>query len=280
VTELLRLIAVSAAGAVAVACGAEPWVVASERVPQVDDSLPPRMRTVAGGPPDCADTAALLSERRIWSSESMVLDGEHVGVWAGELSGSGAPDFPGTRATLELRSDFTGSFWIEGPAPPAPDDGERSYLCDGSVSGGVCGSVSGYVAGFAYPLERVMSRGQILSFSIVDTDPWELWCNLQAPFTRAEPFIACGVAFDAVPPNSERWAPEGCELALDSGNEPIDCGVMYSLARCQCARNGCIASFMSRIEVGLRLSEDGGELSGSLWFKDETDAATLRLSRQ
>lgn len=279
-TRLMRRLTIGAAAS-AVACGADPWVVASERVPQVDDSLPPRMGgSFAGGPPDCADTAALRAERRFWGSPNTVIDVEHVGIWIGELSGSSAPDFPGTRATLELRADATGSFQIEGMPPTAPDTPELGYLCDGSVSGGVCGSVSGFVAGFAYPLERAISRGQVLSFSLVDADPWEPWCNLQVPFTRAEPFVDCGVAFDALPPGSARWSPAGCELALATGTEEIDCGRMYSLARCECARDGCIASSETWIDVGLRLSADAAELSGSLWFKNETDAAALRLRRR
>lgn len=263
------------------ACGVEPWIVASERGPRAEDPVVPApMGTVAGGPPDCADTAALIAERMMTNDSDPAIGPEHVGVWVGELSGSGAPDFPGTRATLELRADATGSLWIEGAPPPAPDSAEGSYLCDGSVSGGVCGSVSGFVGGFAYPLERVMARENVLSFSIVDADPWEPWCNLQTPIARPEPFIDCGVAFDALPPGSERWAPQGCQLALDTGSTPIDCGRMYSLARCECARNGCIASSKSRIDVGLRLSGDAAELAGSLWFKNETDAATLRLRRR
>jgi hypothetical protein len=120
----------------------------------------------------------------------------------------------------------------------------------------------------------------VLSFSIVDADPWDEWCSLQTPIARDEPFIACGVAFDALPPSSERWSETGCTLALETGSEAIDCGRMYSLERCECARDGCIASAATWIDVGLRLSADGDDLSGSLWFKNETDAAALRLSRQ
>jgi hypothetical protein len=208
------------------------------------------------------------------------LSAAHLGSWHGELSGSAAGGFPATEIELELRSDATGSLSFEGvPPPPEPESSDRGYLCDGRVSGGVCGSVSGFVGGFAYALQALMSRGDVVSFSIVDADPWEAWCNLQTPLARPEPFFDCGIAYEALPPGSERWSPDGCWMTLDTGTEPLDCGRMYSLERCQCARDGCIASFAAPVEVGLRLT-DTGELAGSFWFKNETEAATIRLQRR
>ncbi len=262
------------------ACGADPWVLASERTPNDAPALPPpRMGGFAGGVPQCEEVRDLQQQRAARSRSKARLDAAHLGTWRGELSGDAAAGFPAKDVELELRSDATGSLSFDGvPPPPEPESNDGGYLCDGRVSGGVCGSVSGFVGGFAYALEAPMSRGSVLSFSIVDADPWEAWCNLQTPLARPEPFFDCGIAFEALPPGSERWSPDGCWTVLDTGTEPIDCGRMYSLERCQCARDGCIASFAERVEVGLRLT-DTGELAGSLWFKNETDAASIRLHR-
>jgi hypothetical protein len=256
-------------------------VLASERVPeQGGESAPRSGGSFAGGAPECEAVGDLRAERALWGSSTLVLNAAHVGTWSGELSGDAAPSFPATEVRLEVRHDATGSLSFEGVAPPpAPEDAEAGYLCDGSVSGGECGSVSGFVGGFAYPLEATLSRDLVLSFSLVDADPWDVWCSRQAPRARPDPFFECGVAFEALPPGSERWSPDGCWLSTVDGQfEPIDCGRMYSLERCECARDGCIASSESRVEVGLRLTEED-ELRGSLWFKNETDAASLRLQR-
>jgi len=262
------------------ACEAAPWVVASESSPESDAPLPRTSGSFAGGVEPCESLAGLAERRATWGAP-LASSASHAGLWRGSISGSAALAFPAFEVGLELLPDGSGSLWFESAsAPPEPENAEAGYLCNGSVSGGVCGSVSGFVGGFAYPLETVAARGNILSFSIVDADPWQDWCSQQQPIARADPFVGCGTAFDALPPGDEHWSPEGCQVTFDTGSEPIDCDRMYSLERCQCAPDGCVASFASWIEVGLRSSPDRAELSGSLWFKDETDAALLRLRRQ
>ena len=164
---------------------------------------------------------------------------------------------------------------------PSPDDPTEGYLCDGSVSGGICGTPSGFVGGFEYELQGVAARGRVLSFVVLDADPWARWCELQTPVERADASQPCGFSWDIVPLSMERWAATGCEQVDAAGNaEPIDCSLMYALERCKCAFDGCFASFYSGIEVGLNLSSDAQELSGSLWFKSNVDAALLRLRRE
>ncbi len=230
---------------------------------------------------ECAGMEQILATRSTWHGSSK--SGEsHVGRWRGSLGGSAASGFPASDVLLILNSNDTGTFeFLSEAPPPRPDDPSQGYLCDGSVSGGICGTPSGFVGGFEYELQGVVARDRVLSFVLLDADPWALWCELQTPVQRADAAQPCGFSWDIVPLSMERWAATGCEQVDAAGNgEPIDCSLMYALERCKCAFDGCFASFYSGIEVGLSLSNDAQELSGSLWFKSNVDAALLRLRRQ
>jgi hypothetical protein len=124
-------------------------------------------------------------------------------------------------------------------------------------------------------------RDGVVSFLVIDADPWGAWCESQAPVESVDTREACGHSFAALPLAMESWSPQGCAtIAADGKSEPIDCDIMYALERCQCAFDGCFASFDTGIEVGMALSGDGQELRGPLWFKSNVDAALLRLTRQ
>jgi hypothetical protein len=229
---------------------------------------------------DCAGVEQILAIRSTWHGISE--SGEsHVGRWRGTLGGSAASGFPGSDVLLVVNSDDTGTFTFTSAPPPPPADPADGYLCDGSISGGICGTPSGFVGGFEYELQGVVTRDRVLSFVVLDADPWARWCELQTPVERADTSQPCGISWDVVPLSMERWAATGCEQVDAAGNaEPIDCSLMYALERCKCAYDGCFASFYSGIEVGLNLSADADELSGSLWFKSNVDAALLRLRRE
>lgn len=259
-------------------CEAEPWVVATQANWERDGD-----RRDAGPPPSMIDqcpTVEVLRARRIAQYPRLAPSAAHVGRWRGTLSGSSAAGFPGVDVQLSVDTDGSGSFRFESESPLVPPgSAAEAYLCDGSVSGGICGSASGFVGGFDYAIEAARSRGDVLSFVIVDADPWDGWCRLQEATQRSNPDAECGLSWDALP-GVPRWSSAGCELAVDGVIQPIDCGRMYALERCACGRDGCIASFTTAVDVGLLGSPGGDVLEGALWFKNGAEAASLRLLRE
>lgn len=255
----------------ALGCDGEEWVV-GEEVPDV-----PRVGPSYG----CASAGDLLGARGTAYGASQVSE-RHVGRWRGRLGGSAASAFPSDEVELTLSSDHTGQLLFAGAEPPpAPESPLEGYLCDGGVPGGICGTPSGFVGGFEYELLGIAVRGAVLSFVVIDADPWGPWCARQAPVERTDFTTTCGHAFSARPVQVGQWSEAGCTEVLDDGTaRDVDCALMYAIERCQCGHDRCVASYQTGIEVGLSLSDDGAELRGSLWFKSDLDASLLTLRRQ
>ncbi len=280
---LARAAWLALACAACAACDGGRWVIGEEAggagAPGFDEAAQSAGTGASNGCPGGAETLAL---RSTWHGPSEV-GARHAGDWVGALSGSAAVAFPSAEVAMLLRPDNTGTLTFGGsPPPPVPFDArQQPYLCSGDASGGVCGTSSGFIGGFGYTLTAINVRGGVLSFVLLDTGPWDPWCALQIPLGRMDPLEPCGYSFGVFPPGTKRWSPTGCSLVEeDASEQPMDCGVMYALEHCQCAFDGCFAAFTTGIEVGMELSEDGRELSGSLWTKAEVDAARLLLRRQ
>jgi hypothetical protein len=103
----------------------------------------------------------------------------------------------------------------------------------------------------------------------------------EAPFESADLSVACGRTFSVRPVAARQWSEGGCTESFGDGTErAIDCALMYAIERCQCGYDRCFGSFQTGIEVGMSLSNDGDELRGSLWFKNDLDASLVTLRRQ
>jgi hypothetical protein len=226
----------------------------------------------------CPTVAALDAERQ-GSNPAPAVDARFAGVWRGRLGGDAAEGFPG--ADVELRIADGGAYSLRFGAlagTPAMLDPGRGYLCAEGAEGVLCGTPSGYVGGYAYVLESVMSRGDVLSFQIVSSDPWDGWCRLQSPQAWPDRTQPCGYTFGAGPPGSDSISASSCaRVAADGAAAPIDCALMYALQRCRCAADACVAQSADVMEVGLRLTD--GLLVGSLWYRGDVDAAAVSLAR-
>lgn len=259
-------------------CTSGSWVIAeADSLAQPDSGAPPETPDAQGACPSWRD----LEAERLSLYGPSALEPSHVGLWRGELEGVAAVSFPSSDVSLVLNADATGTLTFSNVDSPAPaQDPDAAYLCDGATSGGVCGTPSGFVGGFSYELEGLVSRGRVVSFAVLAAGPWQSFCRLQTPSEYADSAVSCGRAFAARAPAESSWSPTGCERIVGLDSEPIDCGLMYDLERCDCAFDGCFASVHRNIEVGLNLASSEQQLQGSLWFESERDAALLRLDRQ
>jgi hypothetical protein len=230
---------------------------------------------------ECRSAATMLEQRAEMYRPEAVAEG-FAGRWRGTLRGDGATGFPSANVELELDAAGQGSFGFDGSPPPLVTDPQSGYLCSAGADGAVlCGSRSGFVGGFRYPLERVTVRGDVLSFVLVEADPWGPWCEQRQPVAWPNPVAECDSSFDVQLPGADTVAPTGCSRTDDEGAvTDIDCELMYTLRHCDCGWDACIAAYEGGgIEVGLELGEGGAALTGSLWYSGDLDAARLRLER-
>jgi hypothetical protein len=262
-------------------CRGDDWVIAGagrdEEIDSGDEDAPP----IQLMPPVVCPSAATLLEERSALYRPEAVSEVYTGRWRGTLSGAAAAGFPSESLELELDGAGRGSLWFESASPPPASDPGSGYLCSAGSDGAVlCGSRSGFVGGYRYPLERVTSRGDVLSFVLVQADPWGPWCQLQQPIEWPDPDTACGSSFDVQLPGADTVTTNGC-ARIDAEGEAtdIDCALMYTLRRCECGSDACVAAYEDGIEVGLELSEAGAALSGSLWYSGDVDRAPLTLRR-
>jgi hypothetical protein len=260
------------------ACRGGSWVIAGDWASESSDAGQPSNADAATPAKLCPTVAALDAEREA-NNPAPAVDARFAGVWRGNLGGGAAAGFPSADVELRITGGGQNSLLFGAPdSAPVVVEPTRGYLCSETADGVRCGTPSGYVGGFSYPLEAVMTRGDILSFRIVSSDPWDGWCRLQAPQPRPDQTQACGYAFGAGPLGSDRIGATGCARVADDGSAlPIDCELMYALQRCRCAADACVAQASDSMEVGLRLSD--GLLIGSLWYRDDVDAAGVSLAR-
>jgi len=229
---------------------------------------------------ECRSAAALLEQRAALYRTEAVSEA-FAGRWRGTLRGGGAAGFPSENVELELDVAGRGSLWFDASPPPLATDPDSGYLCSAGSDGAVlCGSRSGFVGGYRYPLERVSVRGDVLSFVLVESDPWGPWCEQRSPVAWPNPVAECDSSFDVQLPGTDTVAPTGCSRLDEEGvATDIDCELMYTLRHCECGWDACIAAYAEGIEVGLELGDGGAALSGSLWYSGDRDAARLQLER-
>lgn len=277
-TRTSRLAPCLAIVLVSVGCRGGRWVIAGDGLPETSDAGAPSDSDAAATAELCPTVAALDAERQR-DNPAPTVEARFAGVWLGNLGGDAAGGFPNAEVELRIADGAESSLRFGAPAAaPASLDPSRGYLCAASVDGVSCGTPSGYVGGYAYALEAVMSRGDILSFRIVSSDPWDAWCRLQAPEPWPDRTQACGRAFRAGPPGSDSIGGASCARVTDDGAAiAIDCELMYALQRCRCAADGCVARSTDVMQVGLRLTDQ--QLVGSLWYRDDLDAAAISLAR-
>jgi hypothetical protein len=271
------------------ACQGDDWIIAGE-LPRDTGSAPegPGGPELVRDPADCPSSLDLLDRQRQVEDTASVAAG-HVGRWRGLLgsdaaAGERAPPstagFPSLE--LELQIDASGAGTLRFDAPPSdqlPYDRDEGYLCNQEASGVVCGSESGFVAGFPYSILAASSLDDVLTFRVATAGPWASWCAEHEPVSWADPSQACGVAFGVLPPAQSVYSPMACARISFEGAEEIDCSLMYALDYCGCARDACFARFDRLADMALALSRDGTTLSGSLWYEDESDAASITLGR-
>jgi hypothetical protein len=271
------------------ACQGDDWIIGGE-LPRDTGSAPEGARSpeLVSDPGTCPSSLDLLDQHRQAYAPASVAPG-HVGRWRGPLgsdaaAGERAP--PGTAGfpslELELQIDASGAGTLRFDAPPSdrlPYDSDEGYLCTEDASGVVCGSESGFVAGFSYSILAARSLDDVLTFSVATADPWARWCAEHEPVSWADPAQACGLAFGVLPQAQSVYSPMACARVSFEGAEEIDCTLMYALDYCECARDACFARVDRRADMALALSRDGTTLSGSLWYEDQTDAASIALGR-
>jgi len=264
-----------------VGCRGGDWIVAGTESPPGGDAgseEPPasEILPVEG----CRSAAALLEQRAALYRPEAVSE-DFAGRWSGTLTGDGATGFPSERVELELDATGSGSLWFDASPPPLVTDPESGYLCSAGADGAVlCGSRSGFVGGYRYPLERVTVRGDVLSFLLVEADPWGPWCEQRQPVDWPSAVAECETSFDVQLPGADTVTPTGCSrIDAEGVATAIDCELMYTLRHCDCGWDACIAAYEGGIEIGLELEASGAALTGSLWYSGDRDAARLRLER-
>jgi hypothetical protein len=263
-----------------VGCRGDDWVIASERSDGVTaDGSPDDPSSTYGVRPICPTARELLAERADRYGLPDV-DARHAGFWSGALSGSAVRGFPSARVELSIDASGAGHLSFAGVVLPEAEDPASGYLCTASVEGGMCGTTSGFVGGFAYPLESVTSRGNVLSFVIVENDPWGDWCSMQPALSWPDETRECGFDFGVTSGRDSETSAGCARIGADGATTPLDCALMYTLRHCRCGMDACFASFDTGIDVGLELSEDGNSLHGSMWYSGDLDAASVTLVRQ
>jgi len=260
------------------ACRGDRWIIAGDWLSESRDAGLPSDSDAAPTAEVCPTVASLDAERQ-GGNPAPDVDARFAGVWRGNLGGDAAAGFPSAQIELRIADGGIHSLRFDAPAAAPALEPSRGYLCTQSADGVRCATPSGYVGGYSYALEAVMSRGDVLSFQIVNSDPWDGWCRLQAAQAWPDRTQPCGYVFGAGPPGSDNIAgAAGCaRVTADGAATAIDCEVMYALQRCRCATDGCVAQPADVIEVGLRLTD--GLLIGSLWYEGDLDAAGVTFAR-
>lgn len=257
-------------------CKGEPWVVAAvvaDAAADAGDAGPDAAL------PECPSAESLVREE-LAGLPRPALEARHVGTWRGGLHGVSSPAFPGARLELQLAPDGSGTLrFIDAALPPAPADATAGYACQNGETGVTCGSASGFVGGYPYALYGARSRGAVLSFTLLGSQPWDSFCKLAPPLEWPDVNAACGFSHGVLPPGSSSWSTQGCTHVSDTTTTSVDCEWLYAVRRCQCAFDGCFSSFQTRVALGLELVDADRELQGSLWSFDGTRAVTLRLWR-
>jgi hypothetical protein len=255
--------------ALGLACSAEHFVI----------SVPLESGADAGLAPDPAAAPLCPADARAgipleWSPPALAPG--QAGRWRARIFGAEASKFPSGQLELALdpaRAELR--FAAGTPLPVLINDG-RGYLCR-APSASTCTSASGFVSAFAYTLADVAARGSILSFRVFLEQPWNEWCQLQAPISQEIP--GCDPFYDVEAAYSEVSWGESCAVLRAEHWFEIDCERLATVERhaCVCSDVGCRAAART-LEVNVRLvSADA--LDGALWFAADR-AQVLHFERQ
>jgi len=227
----------------------------------------------AAGAPSCA---AVPGEGIPVAQGAPLLGPGHAGRWLAVLSGEEAGKFPSDRLQLDLSAtDARLHFEAISPLPPLLD-GRGGYLCR-APGASTCASESGFVPAFDYPLSSVTARGTILSSRMFLEQPWNEWCQLQAPVEQDTP--GCDPSYGVEAPYSDvRWG-EPCAVRRADEWFDLDCDRLATLERhaCVCNADGCRGAARA-LELNLRLVAPDA-LEGALWFAADR-AQVLHFERQ
>lgn len=200
----------------------------------------------------------------------------HAGRWSALLSGEEAGKFPSDRLLLTLSTTDARLRFEAGSPLPALLDGRGGYLCH-APGASSCATESGFLPAFEYQLSGVAARGSILSFLVLLEQPWNEWCELQAPVRQdivgCDPFYDVEAAYGEV-----RWA-DPCGVRRGDEWSDIDCDRLATLERhaCVCGADGCRGAARA-LELNLRLVAPD-VLEGALWFAAD-HAQVLHFDRQ
>jgi hypothetical protein len=294
---LLAVVVIGGAATLHACSGAEPDAAQPEAPnPAPVSSSPDR-------PPLACPTVADLVDR---PSEYPLPLGELASI-AGEWSGAVTQriDYYGYRQTLSqlpagavtLRVDAEGggsiAFAVEAAdasAPPLPSSADDPFLCRGSASVG-CRETAEIVPGFVYTLGRAtVDAGQSPSFAadLWRSEPWEPWCQLQAPRRIPGECFAPGDACLGPPgcdtfevgPEPSRIDLAECRVAEGDAVTPVACDWLAAVsdAPCACAEGGCVAQGRA-LRFVFSLDEGGQSLQGTVLGVEGKTFPTFELQR-
>jgi hypothetical protein len=260
--------AASLCATLAASCGGERWVI-SEAFETPDAAL----GLDAAGATSCT---AQPIEGIPREPSTPLLGPGHAGRWLALLSGEEAGKFPSDRLLLSL-SETGARLRLEASSPLPPLlDGRGGYLCH-APGASTCASESGFVPGFEYPLSGVRARGSIVSFRVFLEQPWDEWCQLQAPLEQ-DP-AGCDPRYAVEAPYSDvRWG-EPCAARRGEDWFDLDCDRLATLEHhaCVCSADGCRGADRA-LQLNLRLVAPD-TLAGALWFAPDR-AQVLHFERQ
>lgn len=257
------------------ACKGETWQVGRVEAALRDAGSDAAFEAdAASGCPAAVTLSGVLS-----TSAALPPDNPHHGQWEGVLASVEAQKFPSDRVRLRLDDAGQGFLQFIATQPLAPvQSGEGGHLCLG-VNAERCTAESGVVGGFSYSLERLRSRGSVLSLSIALDEPWTEWCALQ-PSVPVPGVNGCATRFAPEAAYSSFSFGESCSVIRQEVEVPIDCPRLSTLLRkpCQCNASECRVDPARRQDVSLRLVGQD-EMHGSIWFEG-AHAVPLILIRE
>jgi len=254
--------------ALAVACDGERWVIGEP--PDAPDA------GVAVDASAAALCGEITTERMPLRSPIPALSPGQAGSWVARLSGDEAGKFPSQLLQLDLGANAAHLHFETGSPAPALLDPRGGYLCH-APGASTCVTASGFVPAFDYTPWQVTARGSISSFSLYLEQPWNDWCQQQAPVERT--VAGCALGYDVEASYTDlRWG-DSCSVLRGADWVDIDCDRLATVERhpCMCDADGCRAS-ARKVEVNLRLVAPDA-LEGALWFA-ANHAQVLHFERQ
>ena len=254
--------------ALASACQGKAWVIGTTS--EASDAGTTLDATVA---PLCGDVA---TEGMPLDPGTPALSAGQAGLWEARLTGDEASKFPAPVLQLELDASGAHLHFETGAPPPPLLDPRGGYLCHAPGTDS-CVTESGFVPGFDYTPWSVSARGSILSFRLYLEQPWNDWCQQQAPVQRV--IAGCPAGYDVEPAYTDvRWG-DTCSVLRGSEWVEIDCDRLATVERrpCMCSVDGCRAS-ARMVDVNLRLVAPDA-LEGALWFAAD-HAQVLHFERE